>query len=85
MLGGNKSSYILTETYNEKLIVSVSTHDLLLPPTIKGLRHFYLHCKWIYELVNVYRLTILSNFEKINKMYVTKYMFPARPLKSEFW
>ena len=42
--------------------------------TTEGLRLQY---KW--------RLRILTKFEKVHKVHVTKCMFPARHLKSEFW
>ena len=37
LLGGKKSSYVFTQTYSSKLAVDESSHDLLLPPSIKWL------------------------------------------------
>ena len=37
MLSGNKRSHVLKQTCSEKFQVCLSTYDLLLPPSIKGL------------------------------------------------
>ena len=40
MPGSNKRSYVLKQTYSYKLLVLVSTYDILLPSVIKGLNVF---------------------------------------------
>ena len=42
MPGSNKRSYVLKQTYSYKLLVLVSTYDILLPSVIKGLKCFCL-------------------------------------------